>query len=48
MLSPGERRESKILTTFKSYGLVGARIGAQTAQTIIKKKVNQEKLKLLV
>ena len=42
ILSPGERRESKILTTFKSYGSVGAKIGAQIAQTIIKKSKVRE------
>ena len=42
ILSPGERRESKILTTFKSYGLVGAKIGARIAQNIIKKSKPRE------
>ena len=42
ILSPGERRESKILTTFKSYGLVGAKIEANNAQNIIKKSKPKE------
>ena len=42
ILSPGERRESKILTTFKSYGLVGAKTGARIAQNIIKKSKPRE------